>query len=81
MIAQDVEAVFPEAVITSPNGFKAVNYNGMIAPVIEGIKQLNANATALQADNLVLHQTINSMNSTLTLLTSLLCSYNSTFCL
>lgn len=39
LIAQDVEEVFPELVLTQNDGYKAVNYDGMIPVLIEGIKE------------------------------------------
>jgi len=40
VIAQEVEKVFPEAVLTDKDGFKSVAYSNLIAPVIESIKDL-----------------------------------------
>lgn len=41
-IAQEVEEIFPELVITNKTtGFKAVKYQGLIAPLIEATKELN----------------------------------------
>ncbi|XGC80310.1 tail fiber domain-containing protein [Bdellovibrio bacteriovorus] len=42
VIAQEVEQQFPEAVNTDKDGFKTVNYPGLIAPVINAIKELYA---------------------------------------
>lgn len=48
LIAQDVEKVFPEAVKTDKNnkklegGVKSLEYTMLIAPIIEAIKELNA---------------------------------------
>jgi CheY-like chemotaxis protein len=39
VIAQEVEQVFPEAVGTDNNGVKNVNYNSLVAPLIEAIKE------------------------------------------
>lgn len=39
-IAQDVERVFPELVKTNDSGLKSVSYLGLIAPIIESIKDL-----------------------------------------
>jgi hypothetical protein len=42
VIAQNVETVLPNAVVTDPKtGFKAVKYNGLIAPLIESVKELH----------------------------------------
>ncbi len=43
VIAQDVEKVYPELVSQDPiTGMKSVNYNGLIAPLIEAVKELHA---------------------------------------
>ncbi len=47
VIAQDVEKVFPEAVVTNKDGMKAVNYSALIAPVIEAIRELNSKIATL----------------------------------
>lgn len=41
VIAQEVEAVFPELVVDDPRGFKTVYYPGLIAPLIEAVKELD----------------------------------------
>jgi hypothetical protein len=38
-IAQELENVFPEVVKTDRNGYKSVNYNGMIPILLESIKE------------------------------------------
>ena len=48
VIAQDVEAVFPELVDTGPDGFKRVDYIGLIAPLIEAVKELDDRVRALE---------------------------------
>lgn len=40
LIAQEVEAVFPELVFTGKNGYKAVDYPKMTAVLVEAVKQL-----------------------------------------
>jgi len=42
VIAQDVEAVIPDAVGENKDGFKTVEYDQLIAPLIEAVKQLKA---------------------------------------
>lgn len=42
VIAQEVETQFPEAVITDTDGYKAVNYSSLIAPLINATKELYA---------------------------------------
>lgn len=52
VIAQDVEAVFPELVTTpSDDGYKSVNYDGLTAPLIEAVKELKTENDALKARN------------------------------
>ena len=41
VIAQDVEKVFPQAVVTNSDGLKSVSYMGLVAPVIQAIKELH----------------------------------------
>jgi hypothetical protein len=49
IIAQDVERVFPELVITDRLGRKKVNYLGLVAPLIEAVKELDDRVQALEA--------------------------------
>ncbi len=49
LIAQEVETVFPTAVSTNnQSGIKSVDYNQLIAPLIEAVKELNARNRALE---------------------------------
>lgn len=48
VIAQEVEQVFPELVRTDERGFKRVNYIGLIAPLIEAVKELDARVQKLE---------------------------------
>ena len=48
VIAQEVQKVFPEAVIEN-NGILYVNYSAMIAPIIEAIKELKLQNDELRA--------------------------------
>jgi hypothetical protein len=48
VIAQEVEQVFPELVRTDDQGYKQVNYIGLIAPLIEAVKELDARVQALE---------------------------------
>jgi hypothetical protein len=48
LIAQDVEKVYPEVVVTdSKSGLKAIAYDHLIAPVIEAIKTLHSKINQL----------------------------------
>jgi Chaperone of endosialidase len=49
VIAQDVERVFPELVKTDFRGRKSVHYVGLIGPLIEAVKELDARVQALEA--------------------------------
>ncbi|MFS4459371.1 tail fiber domain-containing protein [Bdellovibrio sp. HCB2-146] len=54
-IAQEVEEIFPELVVTNKKtGYKAVKYQGLIAPLIEATKELNnkCEMTAAQMQSL-----------------------------
>jgi hypothetical protein len=51
VIAQEVEAVIPEAVSTNPQtGIKAVAYSKLIAPIINAIKELYENFLSTKAE-------------------------------
>ena len=43
VLAQEIESVIPEAVITRADGYKAVNYDKIIPLLIQAIKELKAN--------------------------------------
>jgi hypothetical protein len=72
LIAQEVEALFPELVKTDEKGFKSVNYTGLIPHLIESVKQLadrnaklEAKNAAFQADNKVIHDQLTTIQSRL----------------
>jgi hypothetical protein len=48
VIAQEVEAVFPDLVVTLADGYKRVNYTGLVGVVIEAVKELKAKNDALE---------------------------------
>jgi hypothetical protein len=48
VIAQEVEAVFPEAISTDSQGYKSVNYDSLVAALIEAFKELKAENDALK---------------------------------
>ncbi len=54
VIAQEVEKVFPEAVATHDNGFKSVNYDALVAPLIESIKERKNEIDALKKEVAIL---------------------------
>jgi hypothetical protein len=47
VIAQDVEVVLPEVVITREDGSKAVNYDHMVGLLVEAIKSLDEKISAM----------------------------------
>jgi hypothetical protein len=49
IIAQDVERVFPQLVDTGEDGIKRVQHYGLIGPLIEAVKALDARLTALES--------------------------------
>jgi hypothetical protein len=49
VLAQDVEAVFPALVVEGEDGYKRVMYNGLIAVLIESVKELRLENQALAA--------------------------------
>ncbi|WP_342086609.1 tail fiber domain-containing protein [Dyadobacter sp. OTU695] len=72
LIAQDVEAVFPELVKTDDKGFKSVNYTGFIPHLVESVKQLasqnvklEAENAAFKADNRAIQDQLNTIQSRL----------------
>lgn len=51
LIAQDVEALFPELVKTDEKGFKSLNYTGLIPHLIESVKELRKQNAKLESEN------------------------------
>ncbi|MEI4232984.1 tail fiber domain-containing protein [Roseovarius sp. D22-M7] len=49
-IAQDVEEIYPTLVATDEKGFKSLNYQGLIAPMLEAIKEQQKEISALRAE-------------------------------
>ena len=50
VIAQEVEAVAPEIVVTRDDGYKAVNYQKLTALLIEAVKDLQEEIKELKKD-------------------------------
>jgi hypothetical protein len=51
VIAQEVEAQYPEIVVTNEDGIKSVRYDRLVAPLIEAIKELKAEFDAYKASH------------------------------
>jgi Chaperone of endosialidase len=49
-IAQELEALFPEFVVTSSDGYKAVDYARLTPVLVEALKEVNAKLEAQQAE-------------------------------
>ena len=49
LIAQEVEKVYPELVVTGDNGMKSVDYSSIVAPLIEAVKELDVQNKAMSA--------------------------------
>lgn len=62
LIAQNVEKVFPELVTTFKDGYKAVNYNGLIPVLIEGVNQQQRMLAEQQGENMSLKEAIKKQN-------------------
>lgn len=48
VVAQEVEDMFPELVVTRANGFKAVRYEKLVAVLIQATKELSAKVKELE---------------------------------
>jgi uncharacterized coiled-coil protein SlyX len=53
-IAQELEDVFPEVVKTENNGYKSINYDGMIPVLLEAIKEQQKSIDQVKAENDIL---------------------------
>lgn len=49
LLAQDVESILPEAVLTDESGGKLINYNALIPVLIDAVKSLQEEVAALKA--------------------------------
>jgi hypothetical protein len=77
-LAQNIEALFPELVITDAQGFKQVNYSAMSLYTAEAVKELSvvasSSSSTLAALGLVVLNNYNESSSTLAALQSQLSS-------
>ena len=52
LIAQEVEEIYPELVVTDPTtGLKSVKYQNLVAPLIEATKELEGRVRDLENEN------------------------------
>ncbi|WP_051664130.1 tail fiber domain-containing protein [Dyadobacter crusticola] len=59
LIAQEVEGVFPELVETDKDGYKSVNYIGLIPHLLEAVKELKRENARLGSENKKLTADVN----------------------
>jgi len=57
-IAQEVETVLPDLVFTDEQGYKAVNYTGVIPVLVEAVKTLKKNNDTTKKENAELRATL-----------------------
>jgi hypothetical protein len=60
LIAQEVEKVLPEVVLTDSQGYKAIEYGNITALLVEGMKQQQKEINELKAKYQALEDKINS---------------------
>ncbi|MDO7877159.1 tail fiber domain-containing protein [Hymenobacter sp. ASUV-10] len=61
LIAQEVEALYPELVSTDAEGYKAVNYAQLTPVLLEAIRELKADNDALRADAATDHAALQTL--------------------
>ncbi|OFX82268.1 MAG: hypothetical protein A2W99_09430 [Bacteroidetes bacterium GWF2_33_16] len=61
VIAQDVEKIFPELVITDDNGYKAVAYDKLSAILLEGTKEQQIQIEQLKKENTELKKRLDQL--------------------
>ncbi|TCP38786.1 tail fiber domain-containing protein [Rhodovulum marinum] len=63
LIAQDVSAIFPDLVDATSDGRLGLNYTGFIAPLIESVKELDAQNDDLKAENAELRRMVHELTA------------------
>ncbi len=65
VIAQETEKIFPEVVFTADDDMQtlSVNYTGLVAPLIEAVKELSATVETLRDENTELRTRIENLES------------------
>jgi len=63
LMAQDVQAVFPELVLTRDNDYLSLNYVGLIAPLVEATKEQQKLIDTLTAQNADLEARLKALES------------------
>ncbi len=70
LMAQEVEQHFPELVDENENGFKSVNYNGLVPVLLEGVKDLQKQLEQKSADIIQLKEAIEELKLQMTRLSN-----------
>ncbi|AZZ36448.1 hypothetical protein CIK05_06485 [Bdellovibrio sp. qaytius] len=72
LIAQEVEKVFPEVVMTSAQGMKSVAYQNLVAPIINAIKEIrewmfktDERVLTLEKENAALKERLDKLEKTI----------------
>lgn len=68
LLAQDVEAVYPEVIRTFDDGSKGIMYTDLIAVLIEGMKELNDSLTDISTQYAILENKVDSLQEQLRIL-------------
>jgi len=63
VIAQDVQKVFPEAVVVDKKGYFSVAYSKLVAPLIESVRELFSNEKELRREVASLRENLKSIES------------------
>jgi hypothetical protein len=64
LIAQDVQAQFPEAVDVQSSGYLSLDYGALISPVIGAVKELNSRQTTLDVRVTTIENQLSSLQVT-----------------
>lgn len=63
LIAQDVEKILPQVVITNPDGYKSVDYDKLSAVIINAVKEQQAEIAGLKKQNQELKQELDILKN------------------
>ena len=69
LIAQEVEKIFPELVVTNIDGYKSVDYSKLTPILVEAIKELKAENSSVKSSLVEMQNKIQSLESKINLLT------------
>ncbi len=62
VIAQEVEKIYPELVVTGADGYKTVSYEKLSPILLEAVKQLNEKVETLMKENAELKEKVNDID-------------------